>query len=925
MERVFDMKRICLAACLLLMAAQIGQTNAQVSTFRWGNVAIGGGGFVSAIVADPNERDLFYARTDVGGAYRWDNAASKWVSIMDWVDASERGLLGVEAIAVDPNRAGTVYMVAGTSYWNDGRSAFLRSSDRGNTWEVIYTWDPDGAKGPAASRFGAHGNGMGRGNGEALAVDPNNSNIMFYGSKNKGLFKSTNNGTTWSKVTGFTTAAGSDTTWNGSGFSFVAFAPQASLALPPTTPNVIYAGFLRADNNVFRSTDGGTTWSVIPNRPTPATRGGYAPPLMPQRIAITPDGGTLYITFGDGAGPHTMQWDEGWGPINDWFNRGAVLKYDVAGGTWSDVSPENFVDPGDNTNYDSPSEYVACYSGVSVNRSNPQEIIVSSVGYRGPQFWKSGSTWYDQWGSNIYHSKDGGQSWVPSFQYYWIEGGNYPTTELMSENGIGWMFNSSIHWSGSVVFDPFDAQNVWVTSGNGVFATSNMGDYTIDSSESWNIKVNQNTAWRVMSHGIEETVPGEVVSIPGGPLVSVILDYDGFRHNNIAQYPSNRHQTNVSGSNVSLGNTRALAFAPKSGRLVKATDTRVHEGQYNDVPISPLQFSNDTGRTWTAQSYENDGLGDSYGGALSVAISADGQAVLLTPLGVWEEVSPDNAVEIDQPVRRYANSAWSAVSGVDGAYIVGDPENASVFYAYNRKSGKFFKSADKGAAFAEVSSPGASNFQKFRLVPDKEGDIWLPLTDGGLARSTNGGTDFGKISTVSYCEAVGFGKAAEGKAFPTVFIFGKVGDVAGVFMSIDEGATWWRANDDAHEYGGLANGEFVAGDMNVYGRVYMSTAGRGIVYGDISGISSIGGRGVVRGAAAASAIKLRGASLSIKTDAKVTHHIRVFDLKGRTVYKRIVMGSAAVTMNRVLPKGNYVLSVRRDGKDVYRNKLRIVK
>lgn len=39
-----------------------------------------------------------------------------------------------------------------------------------------------------------------------------------------------------------------------------------------------------------------------------------------------------------------------------------------------------------------------------------------------------------------------------------------------------------------------------------------------------------------------------------------------------------------------------------------------------------------------------------------------------------------------------------------------------------------------------------------------------------------------------------------------------------------------RVNDDAHEFGGPANGQFVMGDVNIYGRVYMSTAGRGIMY-----------------------------------------------------------------------------------------------
>jgi hypothetical protein len=40
-----------------------------------------------------------------------------------------------------------------------------------------------------------------------------------------------------------------------------------------------------------------------------------------------------------------------------------------------------------------------------------------------------------------------------------------------------------------------------------------------------------------------------------------------------------------------------------------------------------------------------------------------------------------------------------------------------------------------------------------------------------------------------------------------------------------------RVNDDAHEYGGPANGQFVIGDMNTYGVVYMSSAGRGVLYG----------------------------------------------------------------------------------------------
>jgi hypothetical protein len=55
-----------------------------------------------------------------------------------------------------------------------------------------------------------------------------------------------------------------------------------------------------------------------------------------------------------------------------------------------------------------------------------------------------------------------------------------------------------------------------------------------------------------------------------------------------------------------------------------------------------------------------------------------------------------------------------------------------------------------------------------------------------------------------------------------------------VYRSDDAGASWRRVNDDAHQYGGPGNGQFVLGDLNQYGRVFLSTAGRGIVVGELA-------------------------------------------------------------------------------------------
>ena len=86
----------------------------------------------------------------------------------------------------------------------------------------------------------------------------------------------------------------------------------------------------------------------------------------------------------------------------------------------------------------------------------------------------------------------------------------------------------------------------------------------------------------------------------------------------------------------------------------------------------------------------------------------------------------------------------------------------------------------------------------------------------------------------NHAGAVGFGKAEREGAYPAVYIWGTVDGLRGIWRSLDEGRNWVRINDDAHQYGGPGDGRFIVGDMNVFGRVYMSTAGRGIVYGEIA-------------------------------------------------------------------------------------------
>ena len=90
-------------------------------------VAIGGGGFVTGVVFHPGEKGLAYARTDVGGAYRWDDKLQRWVALTDWLAPEDDNLMGIESIAIDPSDPERVYLAAGT-YLNArvGNGAILR-------------------------------------------------------------------------------------------------------------------------------------------------------------------------------------------------------------------------------------------------------------------------------------------------------------------------------------------------------------------------------------------------------------------------------------------------------------------------------------------------------------------------------------------------------------------------------------------------------------------------------------------------------------------------------------------------------------------------------------------------------------------------------------------------------------------------------
>jgi oligoxyloglucan reducing-end-specific cellobiohydrolase len=117
----------------------------------------------------------------------------------------------------------------------------------------------------------------------------------------------------------------------------------------------------------------------------------------------------------------------------------------------------------------------------------------------------------------------------------------------------------------------------------------------------------------------------------------------------------------------------------------------------------------------------------------------------------------------------------------------------------------------------------------------RAGEIWLPLGDLGLYHSTDFGATWkalpGELSISFF--TVGAPREAD-STLPALFLWGTITSKGtnGLYRSDDDGETWVRVNDDEHQYGGP---NLIVGDPRLYGRVFIGTAGRGIVVADLAG------------------------------------------------------------------------------------------
>ncbi|NUS29909.1 MAG: 1,4-beta-glucanase [Streptomyces sp.] len=718
------------AAAAALTAVPLSQGSALAAsaapTYRWRNVVQGGTGFVTGVLFHPSVRGLAYARTDIGGAYRWDDSAARWTPLTDHLGWDDWNLLGVEAMAVDPAHPNRVYLALGTyaqSWASNG--AVLRSDDRGATW----------ARTDLTVKLGA--NEDGRGCGERLLVDPRDSDTLWLGTRHDGLLKSTDRGATWAKADGFPGTPSA----SGQGVTLLVAAGR-----------VLYAGWGDSDGsaaNLFRTTDG-STWEAVSGQPS-----GTAA-RVPIRGAYDRNTRELYLTYANAPGPNGQ-------------SDGSVHALCTANGKWREVTP---VKPG-GTTADGGTDSFG-YGGVAVDARRPGTLVVSTN---------------NRWAlvDTVFRSTDGGRSWTSLKDSAVFDVSETPYLKWGADAPkFGW-------WIQALALDPYDSKHLVYGTGATLYGTRDLKH------------------WAPQIRGIEEASARLLISPPAGeaPLISGSGDVGVMYHEKLTASPSRGMA-----SNPVFGTATGLAQAAAKPACVVRTGWGDHgNGAY----------SNDGGRTWAPFAAQPALAKDAPG---PIAVSADG-GVLLWVFVHWDGTK--------YPAHRSTDNGagWSEVASFPkGATPLADPADPALFYAYDTDTGTLFASTDGGVTFTARASGLPSGDSQFELVaaPGRSGDLWLSVKWNGLYRSTDGGASFEKVASCWASYTLGFGKAAEGAAYPAVYMVGSTESITAVYRSDDEAKSWVRINDDRHQWGWT--GEVITGDPRVHGRVYLATNGRGIQYGE---------------------------------------------------------------------------------------------
>ncbi|MEP5254194.1 MAG: T9SS type A sorting domain-containing protein [Winogradskyella arenosi] len=216
-----------------------------------------GNGRLTAIYIEPVNQQLIYAGSPGGGLWKSINGGSSWSPIGDQFEN-----MSIWSVTCDPSNTDVVY-------YGDQLGQVFKSTDGGANFTKIL--DETGAV-------------------LCILINPNDSNEIFASMKNKGLFHSTNGGTTWTQViTGGTIEdikykPGSTTTIYACGNDFyksdngggsftqitngISYSGRMRLDVTPANNNYVYIAQAKGSGfgYLYKSTDSGNSFTIQTDR-----------------------------------------------------------------------------------------------------------------------------------------------------------------------------------------------------------------------------------------------------------------------------------------------------------------------------------------------------------------------------------------------------------------------------------------------------------------------------------------------------------------------------------------------------------------------------------------------------------------------------------------------------------------------------------
>lgn len=757
------------------------------SSMDWDTLNIAGGGFVSGIITGD---DQMYARTDVGGAYRYDYEQKKWVQLLGFLNDADRGFLSVDAMCVDPNDDDTLYLLCGCAYFSDARTVIFRSHDAGETFEEIDVTD----------LIQVHGNGYGRQTGEAIAVDPDNPDIIYCGGDatagDSALIMSEDGGDTWSPVMGYDKLGLFEysikwPTWTEHMARSVAddeYLNVNGIATIKITDGKVYVGTsVKGKANLHVADVGSDDFQPL-SEDLPTEQ-------MPSRINLDADG-NLLITYVNG-----LMFDRG---------TGYAYKYSPKTGELKDITPTEGISS--NTK-----KLNVGYGAVTSDKNDANKLVATTCAQWYSQSWTEDAWDRDAiaWGDRFFKSEDGGETWTemtPGNRASW---GGPLIANYLQDGGHSWIRDKAIHWSGCIALDPRNSDQFWVVSGNGVFTCE----------DTWA----ECPTIRFAADGIEEVVSLDFISRPGKDPVSVIGDYDGFYHN--ADGTATQLTPSMNKLTDTTASTGGIAYCPANPDVM----VRLSEG-------SAKGYYTTDGTTWQELpnipcSGAKAAINQLEDGSYRILVSSSGKISYTDDFGkTWSTASTSDSL---------SSTIWMCVDEKNPQYVYAYGYYYNQYYFYSKPKaditdaryilmvsddyGKTFKDAQTICQYDQCDNA-------YRIAYLDEGTFAIAAGYYGAYLVTDYGKTVTKMDNVSYCKTMGYGAAQkEGDPY-TLYMYGKPADSdpEGIYRSTDCGKTWVLINQN-HLYGGTGNGNYVVGDMNTFGTVYMSTVGCGIVVGKING------------------------------------------------------------------------------------------